>query len=181
MCELPIKPMNVYIGCGLTHVPREFFRQYTSYIHDLAASLRSTSNCRVRYALVDSDPQLAERPRAERAKWCYEWDRQLVEQADVIVADATFPSIGLGIELQLAQEKATPIILCFEKARQNRAEPVTYTNPDHRDHELQIGDGYVTLMALGLPSVVEVIPYNSHQGAIAAISEAVRSVAPGNT
>ena len=79
--------MRVYIACGLTHVPRAEFSEYARFVHDLAATLVSRCDVAVKYALHDSDPQLAEKPAAERARLCYLWDRKMVESADVVVAD----------------------------------------------------------------------------------------------
>lgn len=55
--------IQIYIACGLTHVPRSIFSDYVDYLHRLAATLRQIAGVsNVRYALVDSDPQLASRP-----------------------------------------------------------------------------------------------------------------------
>lgn len=80
--------MKIYIACGLTHVPRDVFADYTSYLHRLAARLRDVpSVTSVRYALVDSDPQLASKPAGDQAGLCYDWDRRMVEEADLVVAE----------------------------------------------------------------------------------------------
>ena len=93
--------MNIYIACGLTHVPREFFEKYVEFIHQIATALRKLPKVQsVRYALVDSDPQLSTKPKNEQAALCYDWDRRMVEGADLVVAKASFPSTGMGIELQ---------------------------------------------------------------------------------
>src|SRR5438045_9773306 len=128
--------MNIYIGCGLTAVPRNSFQEYVAFIHQLAAALRSSGCEGVRYALTDSDPQLAEKPKEQKARLCYLWDREMVEQADAIVVDATFPSIGIGIELQLAVARGIPVVLSFNRALGNRSSPVQYENPDHTKHQL---------------------------------------------
>ncbi|WP_434347507.1 hypothetical protein ACN6A1_05225 [Myxococcus virescens] len=164
---------NVYIACGLTHVPREEFNGYAALIHSLAATLHTRGIARVRYALRDSDPQLALRPAKDRARLCYEWDRDMVLWADVLVADVTYPSIGLGIELQIAAARATPTLLCFRHDERHRARPVEYRNPDASRHSLQIGEGYVSLMALGLPTVRQVIPYTSSDEAIQSVCAAM--------
>src|SRR4051794_18128249 len=130
--------MRIYIACGLTHVPRREFTSYVNFIHELASTLNSRQ-CQVRYALKDTDPQLAAKPFSERARLCYAWDRELVESAQVIIADATYPSIGIGIELQIAADRGTPIVLCFLKNDGTRAEPAEYANPDGSQHSLQIG------------------------------------------
>ena len=165
--------MNVYIGCALTAVPRDSFQQFAAFIHQLAQALRSSGCETVKYALIDSDPQLAEKPPEQRARLCYLWDHEMVEQADAIVVDATFPSIGIGIELQLAAAKGIPVVLSFNRAPRNRLPPVQYENPDHSKHQLQIGEGFVSLMALGIPTIFRVIDYNNMTDGIAAIVEAV--------
>jgi hypothetical protein len=154
--------MKIYIGCGLTHVPRDLFEEYVSFIHGVAAALRADSSPHeVKYALVDSDPQLATKPFAERARLCYLWDREMVEQADLLIAEVSFPSTGVGMELQAAESRGTPIILCVRDYGVNRCAPVRYENPDRSRHDLQIGEGYVSLMALGVPSVFRLVKYGS--------------------
>jgi hypothetical protein len=165
--------MKIYIACGLTHVPRDKFTEYAAFIHTIAASLRSESH-EVKYALANSDPQLALKPPAERARLCYRWDREMVEQAELTIAEASFPSIGLGIELQIAESKGIPTVLCFRDADVNRARPVKYQNPDETRHELQIGEGFLTLMALGLPTVFRVIAYQRETDGLEQILEVAR-------
>ncbi|HEX2887262.1 hypothetical protein, partial [Vineibacter terrae] len=86
---------------------------------------------------------------------------------------ASFPSKGLGIELQIAAEKDTPIILCFRDFGSNRMAPVSYVNPDHTKHQLQIGEGFVSLMALGISTIFRVIQYHSTEDGKAKILAAV--------
>jgi hypothetical protein len=152
--------MKIYIGCALTHVPRSVFAGYASFIHELAAALREKRDHLVKYAFIDSDPQLAKKPFKERASLCYAWDREMVEEADLIIAEASYPSLGLGIELQIAEQRGKPIVIAFQDSGSNKAEPVSYKNPDEVQHELQIGEGYVSLMALGTPGVFRVIKYS---------------------
>lgn len=132
--------LSIYIACGLTHVPREIFRDYVEYIHALALSFRSIDGVHsVKYALVDSDPQLAAKPTDEQAALCYDWDRRMVEEADLVVADASFPSTGLGIELQIADSAGVPVIMLIGDLGTNRVKEAHYRNPDKSEHDLQIG------------------------------------------
>jgi hypothetical protein len=126
----------------------------------------------VKYALVNSDPQLASKPFEERARLCYSWDRVMVEDAELVVADASFPSTGLGIEMQIAEHKGTPIVLSFWEATRTKTDPVSYTNPDHSHHQLQIGEGFVTLMALGIPNIFRVVRYSDFDAGITSIVDA---------
>jgi hypothetical protein len=165
--------MRIYIATALTHVPRERFAEYATFVHSLAGALQAPPHYHdVKYALVNSDPQLAEKPLSERAKLCYHWDRDMVERADVVVAEASFPSIGLGIEMQIAESKSIPIVLCFRDFGQ-RASKVKYENPDHSTHELQIGEGFVTLMALGNPAVFRVLQYDEQDDGLKKILNVV--------
>lgn len=149
--------MKIYIACGLTHIPRRKFQSYVKRLHQLAQELSEIGD--IKYALIHSDPQLALLNEEDKAQACYSWDRKMVESADLIIAEASYPSTGLGIELQIAESKKIPIILCYRRSKSNKAEPIEYTNPDKEKHYLQIGSGYISLMALGLPNVAKVISY----------------------
>jgi hypothetical protein len=82
----------------------------------------------------------------------------------------------VGIELQIAESKDIPIILCFKRSVETRAASVSYENPDHTRHTLQIGEGYVSLMALGLSAIFKVIAYDREEEAIANVVEAIRVI-----
>ena len=165
--------MKIYIACGLTHVPRTEFADYVAFINGLARHLTSTCMAIVKYALRDSDPQLAAKPFEERARFCYLWDREMVEWADVVIAEASYPSTGLGVELEIANSRGTPIVITFMHSKHHKAPPVQYETPDHTMHHLQLGEGYVSLMALGLPSVLKVLPYTSAIDAYTALATTI--------
>ena len=167
--------MKIYLACGLTHVPRESFPGYVAFIHSLASHL-GKSGAEVKYALKDSDPQLASRSADEKAKLCYLWDREMVQWADLVVAECTYPSTGVGIELQIAEQSGSPIVICFENSHATEAAPVEYENPDGKSHQLQIGEGHVTLMALGLPTVFRVIAYAGVEDGLQSVAAAVASL-----
>jgi hypothetical protein len=166
--------MRIYIACGLTHVPRDVFAEHTNFVHALAAALRAhPPGHDVKYALVNSDPQLAVKPFEQRARLCYLWDREMVEEAELVIVEASFPFIGVGIEMQIAQQQGTPIILCFKHSESNRAKPVEYVNPDSQHHQLQIGEGFVSLIALGMPEITRVISYHNQEDGIKKALDAV--------
>ncbi|MGJ5035697.1 hypothetical protein ACQR13_16455 [Bradyrhizobium sp. HKCCYLRH3059] len=167
--------MNVYIACGLTHVPRDIFPDYVGYIHEMASQLRATEGIDlVQYALVNSDPQLASKPEGDRAALCYAWDRRMVEEADLVVAEASFPSTGLGIELQIADAAGIPVVMLIGDLGINRVDRAHYENPDHSEHDLQIGKGIVSLMALGVPAIRKIVPYRVFAEAVVEVVKAVR-------
>lgn len=165
--------MNIYIACGLTHVPAGLFEEHVSFIHGLANELRATLGATVRYALVNSDPHLPSKPANERPRLCYLWDRKMVEEADLIIAEASFPSTGLGIEMQVAEANDTPILLCYRDYGSNCAGEKCYVNPDQSRHELQIGNHLVFLMVQGVPSIFHEIRYEDRESGIREVIEAV--------
>jgi nucleoside 2-deoxyribosyltransferase len=169
--------MKIYIACGLTHVPRDEFAEYVSFIDALAGRLETQCSAEVRYALKDSDPQLALKPFAERARLCYLWDTEMVEWADVVLAEASHPSTGLGIELQVACGRGIPVVLLFKLDEQHRATPVQYETADDEVHSLQLGEGFVSLMALGLPNVHRVLAYSSTEEALSEVSNVLETFA----
>jgi hypothetical protein len=93
----------------------------------------------------------------------------MVEWADLVIAECSYPSIGVGIELQVAEQNGIPIIIFFDTEKKSVPQ-VEYANPDGSKHWLQIGEGHVTLMALGLPNVLGVISYSGKADAIEQIS-----------
>lgn len=139
-----------------------------------------TQGHQVRYALVHSDPQLATKPAAERARLCYLWDRKMVENADLVIADATFPSLGLGMEMQIAESRGIPVIISYQEAEQHRASTRDYENPDGSRHVLQTGRGFVSLMALGLPTLAGEVSYSEFEQGISAVVSAVGVLAAKN-
>lgn len=164
--------MKIYIACSLTHLPRSIFEEYTNFIHQIAITLKKYSHD-VKYALVNSDPQLALKPEDSKSRLCYLWDRKMVEDADLIIAEASFPSTGLGVELQIAENKDIPILICYKDFGTNKAPSITYENPDHIKHTLQIGEGYISHMVLGIPSIFKVLEYSDYQKGILDIIEGV--------
>src|SRR5215469_1316206 len=169
--------MKAYIACALTHVPRgAIFEEHVAFIHALAGKLKSAGH-EVMYALVNSDPQLASKPFEERARLCYSWDRKMVEQAELVIAEASFPSTGVGVEMQIAESKGTPIIVCFRDFGTNKVNSVVYENPDRSRHNLQVGEGFVTLMALGVPTIFKVIQYSDRQDGLAKVTSALNLLA----
>jgi len=150
---------KIYIACALTHVPENIFNAYTQSIIEMANKLEK-SGYLVKYALRDSDPQLTEYPENKKAELCYQWDKEMVLWADVIIAECSFPSIGLGIELEIASSANKKTIVLYNKDDLHKATPKSYDLGNQSLHELQIGAGHVSLMALGLPNIASVIPYS---------------------
>ena len=78
----------------------------------------------------------------------------MVEWSNLVVAESSYPSTGMGIELQIAANRNIPIAFLINRKFGKLADRKLYELGDGSVHELQIGDRMVSLMALGLPNVV---------------------------
>lgn len=150
---------NIYISCALTNLKPGIFKPYSDFIKNIALGLKN-KGYQVTYALENSDPQLANYPDNKKPSLCYIWDKEMVENADLILADVSFPSIGVGIELQLACNRNVPIILSHSDFWTEPAQKKQYQTESGKTCNVQIGQNSISLMALGLPNVKNICTYN---------------------
>ena len=153
--------MKAYLSCPLTLVPDTVFGSFIDHVRTAVRILRDEFAFEVSYALENSDPCLADHEPHERPRLCYDWDRKMVEDADVVVAECSFPSTGAGIELQTANDAGIPIVLVYSDCWRGCTKPKPYRTEDGSPHELQIGNGIVSIMAQGLPMVKDEIRYET--------------------
>jgi len=59
------------------------------------------------------------------------WNRDVnwVKEADVIIAEVTQPSLGVGYELGLAEQIKTPVLALFDETSDRRLSPMISGNP----------------------------------------------------
>lgn len=97
---------KIYIGCSLTHATEEF----KEAVEILKNNLRKDFEILDFIGLVKGTPQDV-----------YEWDINNVRTCDLFVADCTYPSIGLGMEIGAAIEHNKPtLIVVQEEAKVTR-------------------------------------------------------------
>lgn len=68
--------------------------------------------------------------------------------------------------MQITESKDIPLIICYERSEARRSKTKLYENPDHHTHHLQVGEGFISLMALGLPNVFSIVPYSEESECI---------------
>lgn len=93
------KPL-VYLGCALSNSPQSFKDQIEYVrmcIEDYATVLK----------FLGLKPNISE---------AFQWDMNCVRRCDLMVADLTYPSIGLGAEFGVALEHRKPIITLADDA-----------------------------------------------------------------
>jgi len=154
------KPKQVFIGSALTHVPLKFFDEHKNLIVSIADLVENMFGCKAKYAMEDSDPMLPSYVRERRPAECYRMDRELVEQCDLFIAEASFPSTGLGQELQVAEYNNKPVILIYRNYGTNLAEKKDYQTKIGENHSIELGEKIVSVMVQGNPAVRKEIFYN---------------------
>lgn len=157
---------RVFIGSALTHLPLKVFDEYKSLIIDIANLVETTFECKATHALENSEPVLLNYKKKQRPTECYKMDRKHVEQCDLFIAEASFPSTGLGQELQIAETNKKPIILIYRNYINNLAEEKNYKNKSGDNHSVEIGNRIVSVMAQGNPAIIKEIYYDSSKECI---------------
>lgn len=156
----------VYIATALTHVKRDLFDEYVSFIIDLAKNIEQSFSIPCKYALRDSDPKLSKYRPEERPRLCYLWDRDMVENAKFIIAEVSFPSTGVGMEIEIANQKGIPILLVYREFKSCKAEVKNYRLASGEIHVLEIGNRIASVMVQGCPSIIHEIEYKDSDDGI---------------
>ena len=159
-------PKKVFIGSALTHLTPDLFHEYRSLIVGIADLVEGLFDCEAKYALEHSDPFLPNYEKPRRPAECYKMDRELAEQCDLFIAEASFPSTGLGQELQIAAYNNKPVILIYKNYGKNIAAKKDYKTKAGADHSIELGNKIVSVMVQGNPSVIKEICYENVEGCI---------------
>lgn len=93
---------KIYVGNAIQGAPAEFLEE----MNQLKEMLRCAGFEVMEY--IGLDPNTS-------SKSVYEHDEQCVLTCDVFIAVCTVPSIGLGIEIALANAKQKPTLVCYKQ------------------------------------------------------------------
>ena len=110
--------MKVYFACSITG-GRENAHLYQDVVDaikisgaELLSELFASSN-------IDAKKGIgAKKNMSKRDIW--EWDLNWVKEADMIIAEVTQPSLGVGYEIAKAEEWGKPILALFYEPSGNR-------------------------------------------------------------
>jgi nucleoside 2-deoxyribosyltransferase len=102
-----MKKIKIYVGCALAHAPEDF----KSTIYAFKELLATYQHIEV---LDFIDASLAKPQGQSLESYIYFHDiHNCVQRADIMIADITYPSLGLGWEMGVAVEKCgIPVIMC---------------------------------------------------------------------
>lgn len=99
-CRMPKNKPKVYIGCALTLAPNDFVKD----IEKFKKKLRPYAEIFDFLGLQPPD-----------AGQVFQHDTNCVRRCDLMIANVTYPSIGLGLELGVAVENRKPLITLAQK------------------------------------------------------------------
>jgi len=108
--------IRIYFGCSLTHASKEFIRDNNR----LKKILRKKVEV---FEFAGLTPPVGE---------VYQHDTNMVRRCDVVVANISHPSLGLGMEMGIAIENKKPLItLIDDSCKTTRFLILGYVDPFH--------------------------------------------------
>lgn len=111
------RKIRAYFGCALSHAPKEFIRD----VEKLKKLLQEKVEI-FEFAGLEH-PSIAD---------VYQHDTNRVRRCDVLIANISYPSLGLGMELGIAIENKKPIItIVDDKCKTTRFLISGYVDPYH--------------------------------------------------
>lgn len=150
--------MDLFLCCSMTNVPNKFFNNYSKTISNLHSFIESFGH-NVSNALRDNSPYDSSLDDFENAKVCYEWHKSRIEKSNLVIAEVSFPSIGVGIELESANQFNIPIILIYDKILAIKADVKEYEATGDLIKNTNITHPNISSMALGLKQAKELVGY----------------------
>jgi hypothetical protein len=107
---------RVYLACVLSHAPKAFLEDY-SYIRQHILPYVEVLD------FLGLKPPIGD---------CFQYDINCVRRCDLLIANVTYPSIGVGMEFGIAYESRKPIIsLADDRLAPERLLAWGYLDPLH--------------------------------------------------
>ncbi len=143
-----MKKVRVHISGIITNLPKEKKKQYLDFYDQLAVVCRKHGwQPFVPHHFIDPEEFPASLPAEV-------YDREIrdLKEADVVIAYVGQPSLGVGMELEVAQEQNAIVILMYEKGAK------------------------VSRLIRGCPAVVHEIEFDDFPSALKKLNEALAKI-----
>jgi hypothetical protein len=108
-----INKTQIFIGSAVTHVPATFFDEYKELIIEIAKLLETKYEYKTKHALKHDDSIHSYIKKHKSAIECYKKCVFDIKESKLLIAEISFPSIGLGQEIEIASQNKIPIIVFF--------------------------------------------------------------------
>ena len=126
--------MNIYFACSITG-GREFEPVYQALVAALTADGHEIPTAHL------AEPGIAQYEAASLPREIYERDTAWIRGCDVLIAEVSVPSHGVGYEIGYALNEGKPVLCLYEQGRRvskmisgNPHDKLTvraYADPDH--------------------------------------------------
>jgi nucleoside 2-deoxyribosyltransferase len=98
----------------MTNVPLENKDKHMNNMINILKTLNDDLEYDIYSGLTHSAPINRNIHIIKDNKFLYEWYRNLISKSDIFMADVTYPSTGVGIELNIASNLNKPIYLMID-------------------------------------------------------------------
>jgi len=135
--------LNIFLATAMTDIPSNRKSKHIKNINILIDKLNATSDMDVYSGLTHpANINRKEFDLKENSK-LYKWYEKLIKKTDIFVADITYSSVGVGIELQIASALSKPIYLIVDTSFRKKEN--------------------ISRMLLGITGIEELIEYTDIQ------------------
>jgi len=148
--------MKIFYATAMTDIPETYKKMHSKNVDDTIKKIQSNPNIIV-YSGLTTPAQINREifDQKENEK-LYKWYINLIKKSDLFIADVTFPSIGVGIELQNASFLSKPIYLIINTSIKKKEN--------------------ISRMLLGIDNIVKVIEYQDTNSLINKLKSEVKNI-----
>ena len=125
----------------MSNVPLQYRDRHSRNMEIFLKTLNNNPKYDVYSGLTHPAPINREINTIEENKKLYKWYQKLISKSDIFIADVTYPSTGVGIELNIASSLKKSIYLVVDTNITNENE--------------------VSRMIIGIPNLVKILKYTN--------------------
>jgi len=125
----------------MSNVPLKYKDKHVNNMKKILKILNNNSKYNVYSGLTHPAPINRTINTIEDNKVLYEWYEKLISKSQIFIAEVTYPSTGVGIELNIASNLNKPIYLMVD---------TTITNENE-----------ISRMIIGIPNFVKILKYKN--------------------
>lgn len=150
----------------MTYLPKSHLKKYILFIQSLGRMIEESGFAHAKYAFRDTDPFMTNLSPSKIPEFCYKTNAGYIKSSTCIIAEVSFPSTGVGIELQIAEQYRIPIIVVYKKQNISKIKNKYYSLEDNGKYKLYTRTDGVSVVVYGLSSIKKEIQYKSYQDCI---------------
>jgi hypothetical protein len=114
--------LDIYFGGSISGG-----REYVNRYQEFCEHLQQYGNILTEHV---ADPSLDSTGEDLSKKEVYERDMRLMDNADLLIADVSTPSLGVGYEVRYAEEKEIPIMVLYHEGSEHSLSGLIKGNSD---------------------------------------------------